>query len=122
MSADENYLDLFLVQPLELFGYVGSSRIAGQYAIVEVSSYEKQVWPILKGKIDWDIERVLKVSFPLEPSRTVLGCGGVEMVVSREKHMNRHCPLSSQTTRTVRLLAQPLGSILNLEAVEPETF
>jgi len=72
MAADENYLDFFLVESLELFGYVGSCRIAGQYPIIEVASYQEQVWPVLKSKIDQDIEGVLKVSLPLEPSGTVL--------------------------------------------------
>src|SRR5438132_2734040 len=34
--------------------------------------------------------------------------------------MNRHYTLSSQATRTVRMPVQLLGSILNLEEVEPE--
>jgi hypothetical protein len=44
------------------------------------------------------------------------------VVVGCEKHVYCHYPLSSQAARTVRLLVQPLGSILNLEANEPEAF
>jgi hypothetical protein len=40
------------------------------------------------------------------------------MIVRCKKDMNCHYPLSSQAARTVRLFAQLLGSILNLEAVE----
>ena len=65
---------------------------------------------------------MLKVSLPLEPFGTILDGRGVEMIVSCKKDMNCHYPLSSQATRTVRLLAQLLGSILNLEANEPEAF
>ena len=65
---------------------------------------------------------MLEVSLSLESSGTVLDGGGVEVVVGCEKDVNRHYPLSSQAGRTVRLLVQPLGSILNLEANEPEAF
>ena len=120
VSADDYYLDLFLVEPLELFGHVGSCWIAGQYPIIEIASYQEEVRPVLKCKVDQDIEGMLEVSFPFEPSRTVLDGGGVEVVVCCEKDVNRHDPLSSQANRAVRLPVQSLGSILNLEAVEPE--
>jgi len=121
MTADQDCLDLFLMQSLELLSHVSSSRVAGQYTVIEVASYQEEVWPVLKSKIDQNIEAVLKVSLSLEPSRTVLYCRGVEMVVGREKDVNSHYPLSYHATRTERLL-RALGSILNLEAVEPEAF
>ena len=52
LSADKNYLDLFLVESLELFGYVGSCRIARQYAIIKVAAYQEEVRTVLKGKVD----------------------------------------------------------------------
>ena len=52
MTADKNYLDLFLVQPLELLGHVSPCRVAGQYTIIEVASYQEEVWPVLEGKVD----------------------------------------------------------------------
>ena len=72
MTADENYFDLFLMEPLELFSHIGPCRIARQYAVVEVASYQKKVWPVLECKVDQDVERVLEVSLSLEPLRTVL--------------------------------------------------
>ena len=90
MPADENYLDLFLVQPLKLLSHVSSCRVAGKYAVVEVASYQEEVWPVLKREIDQDVEAVLKVSLPLEPSGTILDGGGVEVVVSCEKDVNCH--------------------------------
>ena len=122
MSADEDYLDLFLVESLELFGYVASCGIPRQYPIVEISPDQEEVWPVFKSKVDQDIEGVLKVSLPLESPGTVLDGGGIEMIVSCKKHMYCHYLLSSQAARTVRLLVQPLASILNLEANEPEAF
>jgi hypothetical protein len=120
MSADENDFDLFLVKSLELFGDVGSRRIARKYAVIEIASYQEEVWPVLKGKVDQDLEGVLKVALPFESSRTILDRGRVEMVVCGEKDVNRHYTLSSQATRTVRMPVQLLASILNLEAAEPE--
>src|SRR2546428_2383350 len=105
VTADENYLNLFLVQSLELLSHIRSCRVAGQYAVVKVSSYQEEVWPVLECKVDQDIEAVLKVSLSLEPSRTVLYCRGVEMVVGREKNVNSHYPLSCHATRTERLLS-----------------
>ena len=52
MPADEDYLDLFIVQPLELFSHVGSCRVAGQYAVVEIASYQEEVWSVLECKVD----------------------------------------------------------------------
>ena len=103
VTADENYFDLFLVQSLELFSHVGSGRVAGKYAVVEVASYQEEVWPVLKREIDQDVEAVLKVSLPLEPSGTILDGGGVEMVVGCEKNVNRHDPLifSSDQNRPI---------------------
>jgi hypothetical protein len=122
MSTDENDLDFFLIQSLKLFSHIRPSRITWEYPIIEVASYQKEIRPVLKGKVNQDVERVLEVSFPLEPSRAILDGGGVEVVVGCEKHVYCHYPLSSQAARTVRLLVQPLGSILNLEANEPEAF
>src|SRR2546425_888437 len=59
VTADKNYLDLFLVQSLELFSYVGSCWVAGQYSVVEVASYQEEVWPVVKRKIDQDFEQDL---------------------------------------------------------------
>src|SRR6266702_3907458 len=122
VTADENYFDLFLVQSLELFSHVGSGRVAGKYAVVEVASYQEEVWPVLKREIDQDVEAVLKVSLPLEPSGTILDGGGVEMVVGCEKNVNRHDRLSSKESRTILLPVSPLASILKLEAAESEAF
>src|SRR5205809_2472220 len=120
MTADKDRLDLLLMETFELFCHIGSCRVAGQGAVVEVASYQEEIWPVVKSKVDQHVEAVLKVSLPLEPSGTILDGGGVEVVVGCQKHMNRHYTLSSQATRTVRIPVQLLGSILNLEEVEPE--
>src|SRR5207249_7720758 len=85
------------VQPFELLRHVGPCRITRQYAIVEVSSYQEEVWPVVKRKIDQDVEAVLKVSLPFEPSRTILDSRGIKMIIGSKKDMNRHNRLSSQT-------------------------
>ena len=116
VAADQNYFDLFLVQTLELFSYIRPRRIAWQDAIVEVASNEEQVRPIFKSKIDQHIKTVLKVALSLEPSRTILDCRGIEMVVGCEQHMDCHRPLIPERGVAHRYE----GWILRLEMVERE--
>ena len=52
MSTDENDLDFFLMQSLELFSHIRPSRITWEYPIVEVASYQEEVRPVLKSKVD----------------------------------------------------------------------
>lgn len=41
MPADEENLDLSLIEASELFRSIGTSRVAGKYSIVKVSSNQE---------------------------------------------------------------------------------
>jgi hypothetical protein len=40
------------MQSLKLLSHVSACRVAGQYTIVEVASYQEEVRPVLKRKVD----------------------------------------------------------------------
>src|SRR5438046_7132307 len=90
MTADKDRLDFLLMETFELFCHIGSCRVAGQDAVVEVASYQEEIWPVVKSKVDQHVEAVLKVSLSLEPSGTILDGGGVEGVVGCEKDVSWH--------------------------------
>src|SRR5437773_10726425 len=90
MTADKDRLDFLLMETFELFCHIGSCRVAGQDAVVEVASYQEEIWLVVKSKVDQHVEAVLKVSYSFEPLGTILNAGGVELVVSCEKDVNCH--------------------------------
>src|SRR5438034_8927152 len=107
MTADKDRLDFLLMETFDLFCHIGSCRVAGQDAVVEVASYQEEIWLVVKSKVDQHVEAVLKVSLSLEPSGTILDGGGVEVVVGCEKDVKCHEPGSH------RLLSIILTNLLH---------
>src|SRR5205809_8111409 len=90
MTADKDRLDFLLMETFELFCHIGSCRVVGQDAVVEVASCQEEIWPVVKSKVDQHVEAVLKVSLSLEHSGTILDGGGDEVVAGCEKDVNCH--------------------------------
>jgi len=56
----------------ELFCNKGPCGVAGKDSIVEVPSYQEEVWTVFQCEVDERFEATLEVSFSLEPFGTIL--------------------------------------------------
>src|SRR2546425_9333538 len=77
VAAYKNGFDVLLMQTLELFCNERSCRIAGENAIVEISTDKKNIGLILQGEVDQNFEATLEVALAFEPLGSVLDRGWV---------------------------------------------
>lgn len=88
MPADEENLDFSLIEASELFRNIGTSRVAGKYSVVKVSSNQEYVRPVFQCEVYECFEASLEIVLPLKSLGAILDSRRVEVVVGRQKNMN----------------------------------
>ncbi len=74
VAAYKNGFDVLLMKTPEVFCYERPRRIAGQNAIIEISTDQKNVGLVLQSEVDQNFEATLEVAFAFESFGSILDC------------------------------------------------